>query len=252
MSIALLCAAMTVAAWGCKSADESEAPAGEKPAAAPADEKPAAAQGDEKPAAAETKPAKPEIPAELAAVELTVEQKASCDKIRAWPLEKLPLPPPFAPSSMPEGRGELRFSPGMLKPGDKSYFSYTFALAYKEPYAPDKAKLEKLFAGYWSGLMTEVAKARKIELPANHTRATVSEKDGGFTAVVETRDAFDKGDSMTLNVRVRPVGGSCLIVMASPTPFGSEIWSSLEPAAGCLGAVCNGGTTQSMADNVIR
>ena len=46
-----------------------------------------------------------------------------------WKGERIELPPTFAPKMKMEGIEEIRFAPGMFKPGEEDFFSYVFVFA---------------------------------------------------------------------------------------------------------------------------
>ena len=159
----------------------------------------------------------------------------ACEAVADWRPEVIELPPDFAPT-LPAGREELRFAPGMFKPDQSDYFSYVFILALDAAPPSRVAYFEDFMRTYFVGLMTSVAKAKgqpftPSELGAFDVR--LSAADGGFRGPVTLYDAFVTRQRFTLNLTV-DVKGSCVWVRASPQSRDHAVWSDLERAAACL------------------
>jgi hypothetical protein len=209
----LACVTMSTAACA-RSSETATAPAGGAaagPAAAPAT--PAAAPAT--PAAAPAAPA-----------------ADACASISDWRSEIIEMPPEFAPT-LPAGREELRFAPGMFKPESPSYFTYAFVIQLAQPMPADRAQIDSLLDRYYQGLVAAVATDRGLTIPIERVDATVTGQAPAFQATVSMYDAFVTGKPLTLHMDVT-MTGACLRAAASPQPRAHEVWQQLAQATACL------------------
>lgn len=161
-----------------------------------------------------------------------VERERACQAIADWRPEVIELPPEFAPT-LPAGREELRFAPGMFEADSAEYFTYAFVLGFRDPQALDRGAVEGLLDDYFRGLMAAVAKSRKTEVDTSAIKASVTGGKDRMHATVQLVDAFVTGKPFELRM-VLDVDGSCLRARASPQPMGHAVWGALEHAIHCL------------------
>ena len=121
-----------------------------------ADKRPEQAKPAEVDATSRAAPAKPKP-------KQPVVKRRVCDQAPGWRYERIELPPAFAPT-MARGREELFFAPGMFKPKAPSYFSYVFSLVFEQARTFDAASMRALLNTYYRGLMSAVAKGKKLSL----------------------------------------------------------------------------------------
>jgi hypothetical protein len=179
-------------------------------------------------------------------------QARTCDEKPGHRYEAIELPPEFAPS-LPRGREELWFSPGMFKEEAPDYFTYTFSLRFDDVQAP--AQIETILHDYFSGLMGAVAKGKGREHDSSATRVELRSLDAHleancraehcerdqtyYVATIETADEFTSGKAIKLHAYLE-VSGSCVRVSVQPTARGTDleiaqgISSELKPSWPCL------------------
>jgi hypothetical protein len=158
----------------------------------------------------------------------------ACASISDWRSEIIELPPEFAPT-LPAGREELRFAPGMFKPESPDYFTYAFVIQLAQPsaMAADRAQIDSLLDRYYQGLVAAVAKDRGLTIPIERVDATVTGQAPAFQATVSMYDAFVTGALLTLHMDVT-MTGACLRAAASPQPRTHAVWQQLAQATACL------------------
>lgn len=156
----------------------------------------------------------------------------ACAAITDWPDERIPMPPEWAPG-LPEGYELLRFSPGMYKPESDDYFSYAFALMWKDPTPPDLEQLTGILDQYYRGLTKAVAEAKKLRIPADDVSVKVTGRAPNYRATVNMYEPFVTGQRITLEMDLI-LGVSCLNARASPRPRDHPVWQRLATAAACL------------------
>lgn len=121
--------------------------------------------------------------------------------LEGWRTETIPFPLDFAPSlSYPGGVEELRFSPKFGQVDDPLYFTYAFVWVVPESEKIDLERMKGDLKAYFDGLMTAVAKDKKLELGAIDSLVTIEAVPDGMTdpmlagltfkGTVKTKDAF--------------------------------------------------------------
>ena len=174
-----------------------------------------------------------EDPQPVAPADVSAEERAAaCQAIVDWRSEIIELPPEFAPS-LPAGREELRFAPGMFEADSETYFTYAFVLSFAAGTALDPAALKAILDAYYRGLTRAVAESKKLELPIDEIASRVEPDGQGLRATIAMYDAFVTGEALELELRMT-VAGTCVTVQASPRPAGDAVWAMLEKAATCL------------------
>jgi hypothetical protein len=150
---------------------------------------------------------------------------------QGWRTETIPFPLEFAPELKHRGLEELRFSPGMFKPGAPDFWSYAFVWWLEDEQAPQPRLLESELAVYFRGLSEAVGKARYSFDPSRY-KARLSDDGSGQ---IETYDAFKTGKPITLNVRLQPRRcgkNTALVVALSPAELKAPIWTTLNELTG--------------------
>jgi hypothetical protein len=218
----LILACVTVSTAACnRSSETATAPAG-SPAA-----EPTAA-----PAGPATTPAAPAGSTVTPAGPTAAPAADACASISDWRSEIIEMPPEFAPT-LPAGREELRFAPGMFKPESPGYFTYAFVIQLAQPMPADRAQIDSLLDRYYQGLVAAVATDRGLTIPIERVDATVTGQAPAFQATVSMYDAFVTGKPLTLHMDVT-MTGACLRAAASPQPRTHEVWQQLAQATACL------------------
>jgi len=152
-----------------------------------------------------------------------------------WRNESFDFPLRFAPSIPYEGQEHVRFHPKWDQFADEAGFSYVVLWDVKEvPVEP--ADLEDHLETYFNGLMSNVARGRKLEEPAKtvvaaHPMATLPGWKQGFGVEIRTFNAFSKGEPLLLHGEVtqRTCGnGRMQVVIAlSQARRDRAIWKGL-------------------------
>lgn len=159
-----------------------------------------------------------------------------------WRKETIPFPLEFAPDLALSGIEEIRFAPGMFKPGEDGYWSYAFVWWLDGRPALGAAELETALRRYFAGLITDVAKGKGYAIdPARfkasfHALPPPPKKLGhavqAFAGTVDSYDAFATGKPIVLQLEVHvwdcaEAGRRVAMILASPQPESAPIWTSL-------------------------
>jgi hypothetical protein len=159
-----------------------------------------------------------------------------------WRAETIPFPLGFARDLPLEGVEELRFAPGMFKPGAPGYWSYAFVWWLNGDPALGEAELERFLLAYFQGLITEVAKGKAFKVDPGRFRVSLRSSSGApakeghnvqsFAGTADLYDAFATGKPITLNLDIWvwdcPVSGRrAALVLASPRATSEPIWHEL-------------------------
>jgi hypothetical protein len=159
-----------------------------------------------------------------------------------WRKETIPFPLEFAKDLPFSGVEEIRFAPGMFKPGEEGFWSYVFVW-WLDGHPPlGAAELESALKRYFAGLITDVAKEKGYPIdPARFAASIRSLPDAparlghavrAFAGTVDSYDAFATGEPIVLNLEVwvwdcTANGKRVAIVLASPKPATEPIWNAL-------------------------
>lgn len=123
-----------------------------------------------------------------------------------WRSETFPFPLRFAPTIPYEGEEHVRFHPKWDQFADEAGFSYVMLWDVKEvPVEP--ADLEDHLETYFNGLMSNVARGRKLDEPAKtvvaaHPMAPIPGWKQGFGVEIRTFNSFSKGEPLLLHGEV--------------------------------------------------
>jgi hypothetical protein len=148
---------------------------------------------------------------------------------KGWRTETIPFPLDFAPALKHRGLEELRFSPGMFKPGAPDFWSYGFIWWLEGEAAPSAAVLGRELALYFRGLSEAVGKG-KYSFDASRFKARLRADGDSMTGQIDTYDAFKTGRPLTLNVRLRSQRcgrDTALLVALSPADPKASTWNDL-------------------------
>lgn len=146
-----------------------------------------------------------------------------------WRTETIPFPLPFAPALKHRGLEELRFSPGMFKPGAADFWSYGFVWWLEDEQAPTAAALEQELPVYFRGLSETVGKD-KYKFDPKRFKAHFRQEGDSIVGQIDGYDAFTSGEPIALNARFTPVRcgkNTALAVAISPADFKAPIWTQL-------------------------
>jgi hypothetical protein len=159
-----------------------------------------------------------------------------------WRKETIPFPLEFAKELPFSGVEEIRFAPGMFKPGEDGFWSYAFVWWLDGRPQLGAAELESALRRYFAGLITDVAKEKAYPIdPARftaslHVMPGSTERIGhtvqAFAGTVDSYDPFATGKPIVLNLDVwvwdcAEAGKRTVMVLASPKPANAPIWSAL-------------------------
>ncbi len=152
-----------------------------------------------------------------------------------WRKESFDFPLRFAPTIAYQGQEHVRFNPMWDHFDDEAGFSYVVLWDVKEvPVEP--ADIEDHLETYFNGLMSNVARGRKLGEPAKsvvaaHPMARVPGWQHGFGVEIRTFNSFSKGEPLLLygEVSQRSCGnGRMQILFAlSKSPRNRPIWNGL-------------------------
>ncbi|MFL5348052.1 MAG: hypothetical protein ACJ8AT_24945 [Hyalangium sp.] len=178
-------------------------------------------------ALAQKEPPAPEVPFALPTPE-------------GWRTETFTLPPEFAPKLPYRGLEELRFSPGMFKPGSEDFWSYAFVfwLEGEVPFTAEQLNAD--LKTYFEGLSRAVEEKNTqfdphaATVTAHLTEAKASQEgQQRFEGKVDAYDPFKTHKPLTLNLRVQVFrcaaqGRTVAFFQASPQPMTHKVWGQLE------------------------
>src|ERR1700682_3198884 len=120
-----------------------------------------------------------------------------------WRQESFGVPPAFAPTIPYEGTEHVRFTPSWDKFASENGFSYVVLWDLKAtPVTPED--LEDHLEAYFNGLMSNVARARKLESAAAkagvaaHPMTGIAGWSQAFGVEVRTSNGFSKNEPLLL------------------------------------------------------
>jgi hypothetical protein len=178
----------------------------------------------------------------LLAVTLPAADPFSFTTPTGWRPERIPFPLGFAPELKYRGFEELRFGPGMFKPGTDTYWTYVFFWWIEGDQAVNQATLEKDLLNYYRGLSRAVGGSRglpmdpaKITVEVHAAKATDPAKTPhppAFTGALTTYDAFVTGKLVRLNFEVsrhhfKAADRTWLFFCVSPQKQSAEVWNTM-------------------------
>lgn len=131
---------------------------------------------------------------------------------RNWRSEQIPFPLGFAPELNYRGFEELRFGPGMFKPGSETYWTYAFFWWVEGKQSVSRAALEKDLVNYYLGLSRAVGRSKGLIIDPEKITAKLQSTSNGptpkvihdptFKGLLTTYDAFATGKLLKLHVKV--------------------------------------------------
>jgi hypothetical protein len=178
-------------------------------------------------ALAQTAPPKPELPFVMPIPE-------------GWRTETIPFPLGFAPELPYKGVEELRFSPGMFKPGSEDFWTYAFVFWLEGEVPWTAERLNSTLKTYLEGLSRAVEEKNKKFDPKSatvtaHLQEMKAAQDGQqhFEGKVEAYDPFKTHQRQTLNMRGEvfrcPAPGKTVVFFqVSPQPMTHKVWERLK------------------------
>src|SRR4051812_257548 len=120
-----------------------------------------------------------------------------------WRAESFQFPLQFAPSIPYEGTEHVRFNPAWDKFADEAGFSYVFLWDVKAA-AVEPPDIEDHLETYFNGLMSNVARGRKLGQPEKrstveaHPMAPLAGWEQAFGVEIFTSNSFSKGEPLRL------------------------------------------------------
>ncbi len=151
---------------------------------------------------------------------------------KGWCPERIPFPFGFAPEMKYRGFEELRFGPGMFKPGSETYWTYAFFWWVEGRQDVDEKTLKRDLERYYKGLSGAVGGSRNLRLDLTKVTARVMAADSKnangsgihqvrYTADLKTYDAFATGRLLDLRAEI--------CVHHFPGPDRTWVWFSVAP-----------------------
>jgi len=151
-----------------------------------------------------------------------------------WRPERIPFPLGFAPEMEYRGFEELRFGPGMFKPGSETYWTYAFFWWVDGKQEFDAETLKRDLERYYKGLSRAVGGSRNLRLDLAKVSAKVTAADSRtangaeihkvrHTAELKTYDAFVTGKLLDLRAEIS--------VRHFPGVNRTWVWFSVAPKA---------------------
>ena len=156
-----------------------------------------------------------------------------------WTIERLLLPPFFAPSIVYKGVEDIRFMPGWGKADSDEYWTYAFLWYLDEEPIVNKDSLERHLRAYYAGLLkinTDSSKHRDekpdtVNVKLNPAKALLKEL-AHFTGTIYMRDFLSR-QPITLNCKIHvrrcsETKKTILFFELSPRIFENTVWRSLD------------------------
>lgn len=157
-----------------------------------------------------------------------------------WRSERITFPLSFAPTIKYDGYEELRFAPGMFKPGSETYFTYAFFWWVKDRRTLTERVLKSQLEAYFKGLCREVGKERKLKIDLAQIVAKVERLPervragtrDSFQAEIACFDPFNGGQPLRLRSEIisfycEKAGHTCMFFIISPRLEDSRIKDQL-------------------------
>lgn len=154
-----------------------------------------------------------------------------------WRTETILFPLDFAPDVPYSGLEELRFAPGMFKPGEPDFWTYAMVWWVAADAPTDGLSLQKYLTAYMRGLSTAVAEAQGLTPEGEEYRVQLMnvdrEKHGvDMVGMVTTWDPFATHRNVTLYANVtrrlcRDQERMAVIFEFSPQAFGEPVRQDL-------------------------
>lgn len=127
-----------------------------------------------------------------------------------WRTERIPFPLGFAPELKHRGFEELRFGPGMFRPGSDTYWTYVFFWWIEGKHEPTTDSLRRDLLGYYQGLSRTVGKPRGMDIDPDKIKVAIqaaekpaaSDPAVAYAGTLTTYDAFATGKLVHLHLEV--------------------------------------------------
>lgn len=157
-----------------------------------------------------------------------------------WSAETNTFPLSFAPGLPYRGSEEIRFMPGMYKPGARDFWSYAFVWAIEGAPAVAPANLEQSLTTYFKGL-TESVGGSKFNFDSSRYKATLqpaadtviaNHPAKHYTGRVALYDGFTTGLPLDLNTEAfvwecPAESKTFALFLFSPGSRTTEVWENL-------------------------
>ena len=153
-----------------------------------------------------------------------------------WTGERIDLPPSFARDLGWNGVEEIRFAPGMFRPGETDFFSYILVFVLEPGADISEEGLKKELLTYYRGLSKAVMGSAGLTVETDGFSVSIEKAEGaepspplsapdaaGWTAVLEWIEPFATSDSTSDSGIVRTSRSSPASCWMSPTRRQSSI-----------------------------
>jgi hypothetical protein len=158
---------------------------------------------------------------------------------KGWGVEQFSLPPDFASAMMLKGVEDVRFAPGWAEHTSEEYWSYSYLWWIDGKPEVNAKSLQENLKVYYSGLVGENVKERKIAIdkvvPTEVSIAKTKPAAGDvqtFTGTIRMLDYMTQSP-MVLNtiVHVKDCGAqnqTAVFIKISPKPHKHSIWQQMD------------------------
>ena len=149
-----------------------------------------------------------------------------------WRTETIPFPLGFAPGLPYRGLEELRFAPGMFRPGAEDFWTYSFVWVLEDAVALDPEALATDLEVYFDGLTAAVRASKQLGPAGLEATCSLRVAGEGLVGTARLLDAFATQEPVELHVRLsrlEPPAGSrgALYFELSPRPLEHPVWETL-------------------------
>ncbi|MBI1372868.1 MAG: hypothetical protein GC159_08920 [Phycisphaera sp.] len=155
-----------------------------------------------------------------------------------WASERIELPPSFAPELGLKGAEEIRFAPGMFKPGEEDFFSYVLVFTLTDPPQLTRDRIGKELLTYYRGLAKAVSRGKiavdgfSIAVEPDEAKAEAEATAKRYVATLKWIEPFKTSKAQTLRIEVRvwatpKDGRTYMFLCISPQQAEHAIWATM-------------------------
>ena len=163
---------------------------------------------------------------------------------KGWFGERIDVPTSFAPDMSWKGIEEIRFAPGMFKPGQPDFFSYAFVFSLEPDSDLSPKSIREQILIYYKGLSRQVSKGkgRKVDVskfsvelvPEKKSSIipTQADKSSSYIGTLRWVEPFATGRDQTLRFELQAWKDNgrkraYIFVCVSPQKTDAPIWKKL-------------------------
>jgi hypothetical protein len=163
---------------------------------------------------------------------------------KGWFGERIDVPTGFAPKMSWKGIEEIRFAPGMFKPGQPDFFSYVFIFSLETDNDLSPKSIREQILIYYKGLSSQVStgKGRKVDVskfsmelvPVKKSSIIPAQagKSSSYIGTLHWVEPFATGRDQTLRFEIQAWKDdgrkrAYVFVCVSPQKTDAPIWKKL-------------------------